>query len=491
MDAFARVPAWLARSFRDNIHEVNREAGKLWNEFIVTSLQLFEDVQFREDIVRMYVEPTALDAAVEQYRQLDAIIQATSAEEFLTANPGFQTAAASDHLAGGITVNKFTVNIHPFVARLMAHITELDGDFLWNCPVQGLQRNFLGDVTKLDSRQGPLQADHFVLSPGVTGNVLLNGTLCEDLIHGVLGTWLQIPNLHPQVQHSTKIHRRGHLVEDISITVAKDVQTGEDILMFGGGYGYAGLDRPAPDNAELMALFNEFEEVARIYFPRGYADAKKRNSMYPGGTRKFCVRPFTLPSLGVFDKIPTASGGHLIITGGNNTGGFAQAPAVARAVLRALLGEHDPIHAFFHPDRGRLQTPITAVHTGTVTYKSRFPGLLSLRKTAARPPLKLLLLCSDGSQHSYLRYCLNRAFPGYRCIVKTGDGQVRQLVEKRRMVDAYYMKYHSLRRSISGHDHQRKAYFNRLMPQDHVSPAPDLTVDSLNCRKVWDAVEEW
>ncbi|KZF20135.1 hypothetical protein L228DRAFT_249806 [Xylona heveae TC161] len=481
--AFEQIPAWLARAFRDNIHDVNMEAGKLWNEYIQSCPHLFQEVEFRKDILRMYVEPVALDTALTLHRQLGAVIQAPSPQEFLDANPGFKSAAGSDHLAGGIMVEGFTVNIHPFVAKLMDRIIGLGGEFLWNCEVQGIKRDALGKVTMLESQLGPLEADHFVVSPGVTGNILLNGTRCENLVHGVLGIWLQIPNLNRQQKHSIKIHRRGHLVEDINVTVAKDVDTGEDILMFGGGYGYVGESRPAPDSPELMALFNELEEVARIYFPQGYAVAKDRGTLYPGGNRKFCVRPFTPTGLGVYEEIPTANGGYLIITGGNNTGGFAQAPAVARAVWRSLEGEHDPIHVLFHPDRGRLPT-------GTAyNYHSIKP--LSMDKVGARKPLRLLLLCSDGPQHRYLRYRLDQTFPGYRCVQETTEGQVRRLVEKRRIVDAFYTRYHGLRRYLSGHDTFREAYFNDLVPDDHTSPTPDLTVDSVNCNQVWDAVAEW
>ncbi|KAJ9300048.1 hypothetical protein DTO271G3_2165 [Paecilomyces variotii] len=354
--AFEQIPPWLARDFRDNIQEVNMEAGKLWNEYIESCPQLFQEVEFRKDILRMYVEPVALDTALALHRRLGAILQATSPQEFLDANPGFKSAAESDHLAGGITVEGFTVNIHPFVAKLMDRIIELGGQFLWDCEVQSIKRDSLGKVAMLESQLGLLEADHFVVSPGVTGNVLLNGTGCENLVHEVLGVWLQIPSLDRQQQHPIKIHRRGHLVEDISVTVAKDMETGEDILMFGGGYGYVGEGCPAPDSLELMALFDKLEEVARIYFPQGYAVAKDRGTLHPGGNRKFCLRPFTPTGLGVYEKIPTANGGCLIITGGNNTGGFAQAPAVGRAVLRSLVGEYDPIHVLFHPDRGRLAT---------------------------------------------------------------------------------------------------------------------------------------
>lgn len=39
---------------------------------------------------------------------------------------------------------------------------------------------------------------------------------------------------------------------------------------------------------------------------------KESGSMYTGGKRKICVRPFTPTSLGVFDRVHTATGGPLI-----------------------------------------------------------------------------------------------------------------------------------------------------------------------------------
>jgi glycine/D-amino acid oxidase-like deaminating enzyme/folate-dependent phosphoribosylglycinamide formyltransferase PurN len=476
--AFEQVPPWMATSFRENIYQVNQEAGRLWKDYVETRPELFEEVEFRQDIVRIYVEQVALDSAIEKNYRLGSMVHPSSLEEFLTANPGFRPAAASNELGGGITVQGFTVNIHPFMAKLIERITERGGEFLWNCEAQGIDRDESGQVTALRSQLGRLEANHFVLSPGVTGNKLLVGTACENQIHGVLGVWLQIPNLHPHLEHSLKIHRRNHLVEDINVTVAKDEESGEDILVLGGGYGYVGQGRPRPDSSELAALYTGLEEVARTYFPRGYAMAKESGTLYPRGQRKFCVRPFTPTGLGVFEMAPTATGGHLIITGGNNTGGFAQAPAVAQAVWRAMIGEQDPIHVLFHPDRGKL--PLSIINNPT-----------PLRDLAARQPLKLLLLCSDGPQHRYLRYRLDQLFPGYRCIQETHEGQVRHLREKGRVADACYMQYHTLRRRCCGHDRQRRAYFDRLVPEDHASPMPDLTLGNLNCREVWEAVEQW
>ncbi|KID91864.1 FAD dependent oxidoreductase, partial [Metarhizium majus ARSEF 297] len=481
VDAFERIPVWLAQSFKEDIHQVNREAGELWKELLSKSPELFQNAELHEDIVRMYVEPMALEAAAKLNDQLGAMVKKPSLDDFLGENPGFRSAAESNHLAGGIKVEGFTVNIHPFADNLIQRISETGGEFLWNCPVKSIERNSSGEVTALQSSSGPLSADHYVLSPGIPQMELLQGTASEGLIHGVLGVWLQIPNLHPQVQHSIKIHRRGHLVEDINITVGKDVNTGEDVLMFGGGYGYVGLDqRPQPDSPELSALFAELEEVARIYFPEAYAVAKDQGSLFPGGKQKYCVRPFTPTGLGVYETIPAARGGRLIITGGNNTGGFAQAPAIARAVWQTLAGELDPVHVLFHPARGKLPR--------SVSYRSR---LANVEGGAARQPPRVLVLCSDGPQHGYLRHGVDKCLSDYRCIVERDAGQVRQLVQKGRLYDALYMKYHGLRRYLTGHAQQRKDYFARLVPRDYTPRTPDLVVDNLNCRQVWDAVEKY
>jgi hypothetical protein len=79
-----------------------------------------------------------------------------------------------------------------------------------------------------------------------------------------------------------------------------------------------------------------------------------------------------------------------------------------------VIGEHDPIHVLFHPHRGKPPA--------SVTYRSRFPEPPSPRSVEeAQKPLRPLLLCSDDPQHSYLRYRLDKAFPGYRCILEPYD----------------------------------------------------------------------
>jgi glycine/D-amino acid oxidase-like deaminating enzyme/folate-dependent phosphoribosylglycinamide formyltransferase PurN len=484
VESFESLPGWLARAFKEDIYEINRQAGQLWEDFMQVSPHLFQQVGLHQGITRMYVERDDLEASIKRNTGLGTMLEAFELQEFLKVHTTFGSAAATDQLAGGFTIAGFTLNVHQFVAKLIDDIRAKGVEFHWNHPISNIRRDTLGRVLGLESNEGKLlEADHYVVSPGVLGNKLLEGTFSGSVIQGVLGVWLQIPNLEPKLSNSIKLHRRGHVMEDINITVATDPHTGEDILVFGGGYGFVGLDRPAADNPELQLLFSELETVARTYFPQGYDLAKQNGSLWTGGEQKFCIRPFTPTGLGVFETVPTVSGGRLIITGGNNTGGFAQAPAIARAVHRAFTGEHDPIHVLFHPKRGRHNE--VSSHVRAISQ----PRLLN-RIDSSRP-LRLLLLCSDGPEHAYLRYRLDKVAPFFRCIVETHAGQISHLKRKGRNVDAWYMWYHTMRRQALGLTRQRQAYFAGLMPSGYTSPQPDLAVESLNCKEVWQAVDNW
>ena len=59
--------------------------------------------------------------------------------------------------------------------------------------------------------------------------------------------------------------------------------------------------------------------------------------------------------------LETKYGGKCIITGGHNTGGFAQSPAVAQAVLAAIQGRKHGMHHLYHPDRASAFLANTSV----------------------------------------------------------------------------------------------------------------------------------
>ncbi|MEL6536651.1 MAG: hypothetical protein AAFQ98_14630, partial [Bacteroidota bacterium] len=98
---------------------------------------------------------------------------------------------------------------------------------------------------------------------------------------------------------------------------------------------------------QLEGIFKSLKENARTYFPAALEAAMPTIDDH----RKYCVRSWTPTGLGVFETIPTKQGGKLIITGGNNTGGFTQAPVIGEAVLAALDDKPHRMHELFHPSR--------------------------------------------------------------------------------------------------------------------------------------------
>jgi glycine/D-amino acid oxidase-like deaminating enzyme len=145
-----------------------------------------------------------------------------------------------------------------------------------------------------------------------------------------------------------KIAREGHRAEETNVTLATD-QFGAPILVCGSGYGWTGLNPHNIDSAELDVLFEALEDTLRQFFPKAHTAARVAGTLDTG--KQLCVRPWTASCLGVFERVETAGGGMLIVTGGHNTGGFAQSPVVAEAVLAAFEGREHPMHTRYDPRR--------------------------------------------------------------------------------------------------------------------------------------------
>jgi D-amino-acid dehydrogenase len=104
------------------------------------------------------------------------------------------------------------------------------------------------------------------------------------------------------------------------------------------------------DSPELAVLFAALEDTARRYLPAAYAQALADNSLRL--SRRACIRPFTPTGLGIFEVLGTVDGGRMVITTGHNTGGFSQAPEVARAVTATLNGSFHSMQEIYDPERG-------------------------------------------------------------------------------------------------------------------------------------------
>ena len=348
INEYKAVPPWLANVYNNDIFSFNHESKTLWEDSIENASKLFQDVELREGIVRLYSDEAHYWQSIERHKRLQSLRCALTPEELTERYPALADACANGVVAGAMEVVGFTLNIHKFIAKLLDRLEEVGVQCFWNQSITRILRNDRGVVMGLVSGSQTIAADNYVISPGAYGSELLRGTQAENKIQGVLGCWITIPNLAPKLEHSLKIARKGHITEDANVTVATDSK-GEEILIVGSGYGYTGLDPRNILSDELQAMYCGIEDSIKRYFPAAYEAAKQSGLLE--ASRRYCVRPWTSTSLGIFEVIEAASDGKLIITGGHNTGGFAQSPAIAKAVLAAFQEEFHPMHQLYHPQR--------------------------------------------------------------------------------------------------------------------------------------------
>jgi glycine/D-amino acid oxidase-like deaminating enzyme len=348
-DDFHRIPPWLAASYNKDIFDVNRVAGAGWARLLESDPDLFgETTGYRDGILRLYDDEDYYRWHVARNDRVGAIRDVLTPGQVSDRYPALTEACAAGTVAGGIEVVGFTVNIHTFVARIVDLLTMEGVRFRWRTSVTGIEWAMPGLAGGLETATEVIHSDHYVLSPGAYGGELLRGTESHERIQGMLGVWLTVPNVEPRLEHSVKIARKGHTAEETNVTLGTG-ESGEPVLICGSGYGWTGLDPGNVDAAELHALFEALADTIHRFFPRAYAAARDAGTL--DASRRLCVRPWTSSCLGVFETVPAAGGGALVVTGGHNTGGFTQAPAVADAVLAALDGRRHLMHTRYHPRR--------------------------------------------------------------------------------------------------------------------------------------------
>ncbi len=361
IDSFHALPAWQAEVFTEDIHGFNVASYPLWKRLRRQAPRLFDGVGYRPGILKLYAEAGRAEAAEALHAKLGSLIRALDAGELARRHPCCRDAVASGRIAGGLEVRGFTLQVHDFVARLLPHLEARGVRFCWNRRVTALEWATGGLLAGLRTAEGTVRSEHYVLSPGAYGGGLLDGTRSAGRVHGVLGLWTTVPNLEPRLRHSVKIHRERHVGEDTNVTLAND-DDGRPILILSAGYGYLGTRALDLDSPQVARLFEALDETARRYFPNAYRQAARDGTLH--ASRRACVRPFTATGLGIFEVSPTASGGLMVVATGHNTGGFAQAPAVAEAVTATLEGKAHPMQALYDPERG-IQP---------VTFESRRPA---------------------------------------------------------------------------------------------------------------------
>lgn len=349
---FENVPTWLTAIFNDEIISFNRESQPLWEALQSTVPELFSDVAFIDRVLRVYSTEQQLEKAIHNERRIGSLIEIIDCSTLGKSCPALHEALGAGEIAGALGVVGFTVNIHKFTRKLLVMLEKMGAQFRWNSPIEYFERNAADTICGLVTAEGRIVADHYVLSPGAYGNGLLRGLQSENKIASVVGMWLRLPNLDPRLDVSLKISRRGYAAdgaaEGANVIVGAD-ECGRSVIHVSSGHGYIGENPNNISAAHIHDLYRTVDETAKRYFPNQYKEAEATGMLQAGVKR--CVRPWTPSGLGLFEIVKAERGGVMVVTGGHNTGGFAQSPSVAQAVLSALRGESHAMHRAYHPNR--------------------------------------------------------------------------------------------------------------------------------------------
>ncbi|MEM6456013.1 MAG: FAD-dependent oxidoreductase [Acidobacteriota bacterium] len=346
---FRQLPDWRAATFAEDIHGFSIASFPGWQALRRDHPALFDDVGYAPGVLRLYADATQARSAEALHARLGSLSRSLDPAALVAHHPACRAAVARGEIVRALEIEGFSLAVHAFAAKLLAHLERQGARLHWNRRVERLAWTDDGAVAGLHTRDGVVRAQHYVLAPGVGGGALLDGMRSADAVQGVLGLWLRLPNRAPQLRRSVKIHREGHVGEDANVTVGRDAD-GHPLLILGSGYGFLGTRALDMDHPQIAPLFAALEETARRFFPDAYRDAV--DSGLVRASRRACVRPFTSTGLGIFEMLPTDRGGRLVLAAGHNTGGFTQSPAVAEAVVTTLRGGHHAMQALYDPQRG-------------------------------------------------------------------------------------------------------------------------------------------
>jgi D-amino-acid dehydrogenase len=352
IDAFARVPPWLAARYNGDIISFNVESWRSWRACLEEQPELFADVGLHDGLLRLYATAEKYARALVNERALGSVVRELDPGALGAEFPSLDEAVRGGHVAGALEVSGFSINIHKLGCRLVRIAEARGARFMYDSAVTGVVRDAGGRVAAIRCGDAELACDHYVFSSGAYSHHLLRELGSAGSVAPVIGMWLTLLDHPPYLDLPLKISRSGFAssgaAEGANVIAGTDCD-GRRVIHLSSGHGYIGIHNRDPDRALLAELGKAVLETAAQYFPSKFERTRAAGGLPEDMT--YCIRPWTPDGLGIFETLPAGGGGKVVVTGGHNTGGFAQSPSVARAVRLALQGESHPMHALYHPRR--------------------------------------------------------------------------------------------------------------------------------------------
>jgi D-amino-acid dehydrogenase len=234
--------------------------------------ELFTDANYKSGILRLYSDTADFNAAYRQHVRLGSLDRKLNHQEILEQYPVFQSAGAQDMLGGAMVTKGFTLQVQDFCKGLIREMQSKGASFRWETTLTRLDRNASDQIKGVCLDDGDIiTADHYIISTGAYAGDVFCNTPVANVIHGVLGAWLTLPNVYPELQNSIKIHKTGHIGEDSNVTLAS--VDNEEVLVIGSGYGYTGTTKENGHlDRSLTILYNSINHTAKTYFPEAYEE---------------------------------------------------------------------------------------------------------------------------------------------------------------------------------------------------------------------------
>jgi glycine/D-amino acid oxidase-like deaminating enzyme len=350
IERYDQTAAWLRDVYNDDIVAMNRESASGWDALQEAAPSLFADVGFQRPLFRVYPDAERFARAEREERGIGAFKRRL---ERVTAElPSLGRAVDDGKVFAAIEVEGFGLNIHRFARAVLAYLEARGVTVHFDTPAERVALDALGNVEGVWSGSRFFAADHYVASPGVGGAQFLGGSASAPQLAAMLGVWVSIPRPGDAAVPPMKVSRDGFASDESAAganVIPGYAADGSPVLHISAGHGFLGENATSADEGETEAMFRAVEETASSLFPDWFHAARESGRLVASRSR--CIRPWTPTCLGLFETRPTSEGGVFAIAGGHNTGGFAQSPQVAQAVLAALDGRAHPMHRLYHPER--------------------------------------------------------------------------------------------------------------------------------------------
>ncbi|HSW97904.1 MAG TPA: FAD-binding oxidoreductase [Candidatus Saccharimonadales bacterium] len=300
----------LAKEF---IITLNKKGLDIWEFLLERNPELLGGMQRKYPVLRIFLSEESLQNGWITQKKVNKNARFIDNTMLLQTQKYLQSAIAKNYVAGGVSVDGFGLNVHVVMKKLLQLAQSKGVKFLWNTKIVTIEED-KSKVKKIVTETGKrVFGDFFIFSTGSNSFGLLQSTKIDEKINNVIGCWLTIPN--PGLMGPLKIH-----ADEPAGVINCIVAANPEYIHVSGGFGYMGKTKASIRDKQVIALFEQVEQVIQRLFPKEYRKAKEDDSF----DRKICARPMTPDGIPILDTINTYE--NALFVGGTNAGGTVEAP---------------------------------------------------------------------------------------------------------------------------------------------------------------------